>query len=310
MKTDSRVCAWALVSGCFCWASWVPLVGAVDNGDFEAGFLAPWVLKGAGAAVSNIFSPPIAPPGGTFMGYITTLNNEGIEDFGFFNERPDLDENGVKESEYSALSLTFTTAAPAYLSVNVNFLTDELNRESTPDAGDADVFGLATGDIRSGPYRFLFAIAPSDGSYAGRAMPLTPASFSHEVIRDDRSNGSQFKGQTGFTNFCFLVDPGPHTWTFFVADSKTDGVASAMLIDDFRIDPVIRPQLAISRSGSNVVLSWPTNAMGFALQAASQLASDTSWNEITSELVIVEDRFVTTNALTSGHTVYRLRKLR
>lgn len=283
-------------------------MAAVANGDFETGSLAPWVLKGAGAAVSNIFNPSITPPDGKFMGYITTLNNEGVEDFGFFNERPDLDGNGVKESEYSALSLTFTTAVPAFVSVNVNFLTDELNREGTPDTGDADVFGLATGDIRSGPYRFLFAIAPTDGSYAGQAKPLTPADFTDEVIRDDRIDGSQFKGQTGFTNLCALVEPGSHTWTFFVADSKTDGVASAMLIDGFRIAPIFRPQLSISRLGSNVVLSWPTNATGFALEGASQLSSSSTWDEIAPGPAVVESRFVATNNLTSGHQVYRLRK--
>jgi hypothetical protein len=283
-------------------------MAAVANGDFETGSLAPWALKGAGAAIPTSFNPPIDPPGGIFMGYITTLNNEGVEDFGFFDERPDLDGNGLKESEYSALSLTFTTAAPAFVSVDVNFLTDELNREGTPDTGDADVFGLATGDIRSGPYRFLFAIAPSDGSYPGRAMPLTPASFSDEVIHDERFGGSQFKGQTGFTNQCFLVEPGLHVWTFFVADSKTDGVASAMLIDNFRIDPVLRPQLAISRTGTKVVVSWPTNATGFALEAASQLSSNASWDEIFPGPVVVEGRFVATNNLMSGHQVYRLRK--
>src|SRR5688572_32923106 len=96
---------------------------ATTNSGFESGVLAPWVLTGAGAAVSNdVFTPAIAAPSGRFMGYITTLNNEGAKDFGFFNESPDIDANGMKESEYSALSITFTTAVPATVSVQLNFL--------------------------------------------------------------------------------------------------------------------------------------------------------------------------------------------
>src|SRR5687767_2613921 len=79
---------------------------AITNGGFETGVVTPWLLTGAGAAVSNtVFTPAITPPGGRFMGYITTLNNEGAEDFGFFNESPDIDADGVKELEYSSLSI-------------------------------------------------------------------------------------------------------------------------------------------------------------------------------------------------------------
>ena len=100
---------------------------AAMNGGFESGGLAPWVLTGAGVAVSNeVFSPAIAAPSGRFMGYITTLNNEGVEDFGFFNESPDIDVNGVKEIAYSSLSITFTTAVPSTVCVRLNFLTDEV----------------------------------------------------------------------------------------------------------------------------------------------------------------------------------------
>src|SRR5829696_1364639 len=195
---------------------------AMMTGGFESGTLTPWVLTGAGAAVSNeVFSPAIAAPSGRFMGYITTLNNEGAEDFGFFNESPDIDVNGVKEIEYSSLSITFTAAVPSTVCVRLNFLTDEVGPSSV---NDADVWGLATGSVRTGPFALLLAVAITGGSYTGMAQRLPPDAFSGgEIVENNFGvfptipGASRFQGQTGFSNYCFQVGPGVHTWTFFVA---------------------------------------------------------------------------------------------
>jgi ELWxxDGT repeat protein len=217
----------------------------VLNGGFESGELAPWALTGAGAVVSNgVFVPAIGVPGGGFMGYITTLNNEGVEDFGSFNERPDIDADGVKESEYSALSINFTTAVASTVCVQLNFLTDELVPGNPVSINDADVWGVATGDVRTGPFALLLALAASGDAYPGTAWRLEPEAFSGgEIIEANFGqfptipDASRFGGHTGFSNYCFQVGAGVHTWTFFVADSRTDGVASAMLIDDFTVTP-------------------------------------------------------------------------
>jgi ELWxxDGT repeat protein len=231
------------------WGCELSRSNAASNGGFDNGGLPPWLLTGAGAAVSNdVFTPAIAAPGGRFMGYITTLNNEGAEDFGFFNESPDIDLNGVKETEYSALSLTFTTAVPSTVCVQLNFLTDELLPGNPSSVNDADVWGIATGSVRTGPFALLLATATISGSYTGTAQRLPPAAFNGPEILEDNSglfptipDASRFQGQTGFSNYCFQIGPGVHTWTFFVADSHTDGVASAMLIDDFTVTPLPAP---------------------------------------------------------------------
>ncbi len=232
---------------CLLWVGWLERGDAATTNDgFESGALAPWSLTGAGAAVSNqVFSPPIATPGGRFMGYITTLNNEGARDFGYYNESPDIDVNGVKESEYSSLSITFTTTVPSTVCVQLNFLTDELTPGNPSSVNDADVWGVATGDVRTGPFALLLAAASSGGSYTGVAQRLSPEAFSGGDIVENNfgvfptiPDASRFQGQTGFSNYCFQIGPGVHTWTFFVADSHTDGVASAMLIDDFTVTPI------------------------------------------------------------------------
>jgi ELWxxDGT repeat protein len=226
-----------------------PASAAPLNAGFESGSLTPWVLTGAGATVSNDnFTPAIAAPGGRFMAYITTLNNEGAHDFGYYNDSPDIDGNGVKESEYSALSITFTTAAPSTVCVRLNFLTDEVIPGSPGSVNDSDVWGIATGSVQSGPFAFLAAVGSASGS---TAQQLAPSHFTGGEIVENAPrlptlpDASRFQGQTGFSNFCFQVPAGAHTWTFFVADSRTDGVASAMLIDEFTVTPTSTPSESV-----------------------------------------------------------------
>ncbi|MGB2820824.1 MAG: LamG domain-containing protein, partial [Phycisphaerae bacterium] len=208
------------------------------NGDFETGTLGPWVLTDSGAVVTaDLFDPAIAPAGGNYMGYITTGRNELPSDLHFV----DLDGNGVPEREYSALAVQVTVPTAAIVEVDLNFLTAEI----TPGGGfgASDLLGVTTGSITdTDAYKLLFAIAPSDGSYSGTATPLTAADFSDEYIQDNPygtyptiADVSVFYGQTGFRRYSFSLEAGTHTLTFFVADSHTDGGATAMLIDNLTI---------------------------------------------------------------------------
>jgi hypothetical protein len=61
-------------------------------------------------------------------------------------------------------------------------------------------------------------------------------------------------------------------------------------------------QLSVSRSGSQVTISWPTTVAGFNLESAASLPA-TSWAPVTG----VQNNSVTVNAST-GTQYYRLRK--
>jgi DNA-binding beta-propeller fold protein YncE len=66
------------------------------------------------------------------------------------------------------------------------------------------------------------------------------------------------------------------------------------------------PLLAIARSSSNVLLSWPTNG-GFVLERAGELPS-TNWNADTSRRAVVGSNFQVTNSLGSSRLFFRLRE--
>ena len=68
---------------------------------------------------------------------------------------------------------------------------------------------------------------------------------------------------------------------------------------------VERPNLRVSLSGQNVVLSWPTNAVGFVLETTDRLAPAT-WDRVSSEAVVTGDRYSLRLPLRIRGQFYRL----
>jgi uncharacterized repeat protein (TIGR03803 family) len=65
------------------------------------------------------------------------------------------------------------------------------------------------------------------------------------------------------------------------------------------------PQLTIALSGSNVILTWPTNAAGFTLEFATNLAAS-AWNTNLPAPVVVSGQNTVTNAISNAQQFYRL----
>ena len=72
--------------------------------------------------------------------------------------------------------------------------------------------------------------------------------------------------------------------------------------------PLVPPQLTMARSDVNVILSWPTNAVGFTLQSSSDLSSSTNWVDSTDTPTIVVDQYVLTNTVSGTARFYRLKQ--
>ena len=70
--------------------------------------------------------------------------------------------------------------------------------------------------------------------------------------------------------------------------------------------PVSLPMLAIIRSGSNVVLTWPTNAAGFTLQSTTNLVSPAVWTTNLPSPVIANGQNTVSNSISGPQKFYRL----
>jgi hypothetical protein len=66
------------------------------------------------------------------------------------------------------------------------------------------------------------------------------------------------------------------------------------------------PPLSILRSGTNVVLLWPTNASVFTLLYATNLVSPISWSNATTAPIVLNGQNAVTNPALGKELFYRL----
>jgi hypothetical protein len=71
--------------------------------------------------------------------------------------------------------------------------------------------------------------------------------------------------------------------------------------------PETPPLLSVRRLGTNIVLAWPADQVGFSLSYATNLPA-TTWLPATPAPVILNDQHIVTNAITRNAVFYRLSK--
>jgi len=67
------------------------------------------------------------------------------------------------------------------------------------------------------------------------------------------------------------------------------------------------PTLTITPSGTNCLLSWPTNAQAFSLQSSTNLLAG-SWSDVTNSAAIVDTDYSVTLSATEVKRFFRLKK--
>jgi len=76
----------------------------------------------------------------------------------------------------------------------------------------------------------------------------------------------------------------------------------------FVMPPAPLPILSIPQNSHQLVLSWPTNAVGFALETVDTLSSSMAWLPVSESPVIVGDQNTIAVSDPRGGKFYRLRK--
>jgi hypothetical protein len=88
----------------------------------------------------------------------------------------------------------------------------------------------------------------------------------------------------------------------YVADTLNNNVRLGRLVS------AVPPTLQISRSGSQVLLSWPTSAPGFAAETAGIVGAGAVWTPAPGVVVPAGFDYTLTNAIAPNAAFYRLRK--
>jgi hypothetical protein len=98
--------------------------------------------------------------------------------------------------------------------------------------------------------------------------------------------------------------PGPCTLTLTAVASNTVSPAAYAILQYTYFGP---PTIAIRHTGTNIVLSWPTNASGIVLEYGTNLSNKT-WTTNTASTYVVNGQYTITNAISKGVRFYRLKK--
>ena len=98
-------------------------------------------------------------------------------------------------------------------------------------------------------------------------------------------------------DFCHPQDPdgdGLNNYREWLADSDPTNPFS------------FPPLLTLIRHGANIVLTWPTNAVGFTLQSTTNLGSPSVWSTNSPAPVIIGGQNVVINPISGPQQFYRL----
>lgn len=120
------------------------------------------------------------------------------------------------------------------------------------------------------------------------------------------SEAPPFSNNDGANPACTLVI----SENFLYGTSSGGGTSGNGAIFSLPLPPAPPPppQLTINLAGSDVVLTWPTNAPGFLLQSTTNLSSPAIWNTVHSEPVVVGGQNTVTNLISGAQQFYRLRQ--
>lgn len=295
----------------------------VDGGTYYFGTIFKMTASGTLTTLVQFDGANLAIPGG--LGFGSDGNLFGIVWLG-------LPRNGAKNGE-----TVFQVTPDGTVSTLGYF--PPLTAYSQPGidgvilGSDGNLYGVAFpgGDFGLGT---LFEVTPAGDSIAllqfdgsngahpsGRLVQVRDGSF-YGTTWGDGGSGPLSNG----TVFRLSTDGVLSTiWSFSGSNGKTPEIGLVQDRDGnlygttysggaygagtiFRLVMPRPPTLSIACRESEIVLSWPTNAVGFSLQSSSDLSSPANWMDSTDTPVVTANLYTVTNTVSGGAQFYRLKK--
>jgi uncharacterized repeat protein (TIGR03803 family) len=156
----------------------------------------------------------------------------------------------------------------------------------------------------------------SDGANPHAGLILSGDTLYGVASRGGRSGlGAVFAVKadgTGFTNLYNFIGFADGAWPYsrlFLSGNTLFGTAaSGGSLGNGTVFslPLPPPQLTMLLSGTNVILTWSTNANGFTLQTTTNLVSPAGWTPFRPGPTVVNGQNTVTNPVSETQTFYRL----
>ena len=194
-------------------------------------------------------------------------------------------------------------------------------------SGQGTVFAVNTNGTGFTNLRSFTGVSGSFNTNSDGANPYAGLILSGNTLYGTANQGGSsgvgtvFAVNTNGTSFTNL-----HTFTALVSGTNSDGAnplgglillgnilygtayagGSSGLGTVFSLSLPPPPQLAVIRSGANVILTWPTNALGFTLQSTLNLVSPAVWITNSPAPVVADGQNTVTNPVSGAKKFYRL----
>ncbi|MGA2868630.1 MAG: DNA polymerase Y family protein, partial [Verrucomicrobiota bacterium] len=165
---------------------------------------------------------------------------------------------------------------------------------------------------------------PGENARLLAPLPVAALDCGEDIMRAFRRAGLKTIGQEAFagceylTNACFAGDEPVDGGSIFYYDfslptilyvSSTTGWGATY--DGIATTPCAEcgngaPTLTVTRSGTNVLLTWSSDYIGFTLQSTTNLNPAGIWNNVSPAPVIINGLNTVTNSISGKQNFYRL----
>ena len=166
------------------------------------------------------------------------------------------------------------------------------------------------------PYPFGLGTNSDGANSSGNPVVLGNKLYGTTQHGGETGSGTIFKLNTNGSNFSVIRHFSQNndgggvpaaglllSGATFYGSTQFGGQASAGTLFGLAVPG---PQLTITRAGTNVILSWPSDDLGFTLQSNLNLGPLTIWSPVFPLPVVVNNRYTVTNAASDAACFYRL----